>query len=119
MYAGKAILRDSAENVPFFSSLYRVTRQVVPKLFIQGLCNSHTDPESRLWEQSDVEPRTKRETLFQNATYSGSGSTTRREARDFFSTLSRARVEELYSAYKVDFDLFGYEADDFFMLPTR
>ena len=51
-------------------------------------------------------------------TYSGSSSTTRREAREYFSTLGRARIKELYSAYKVDFELFGYEADDFFMLAT-
>ena len=35
-----------------------VTHQVVPKLFIQGLCNSHTGPELRVWEQSDVSPCT-------------------------------------------------------------
>ena len=58
-------------------------------------------------------------TLLQNeTTYSGSSSTTRREAREYFSTLGRARIKELYSAYKVDFELFGYEADDFFMLAT-
>ena len=33
-------------------------------------------------------------------------------------TLNKALVKELYSAYKVDFELFGYEADDFFILPT-
>ena len=33
-------------------------------------------------------------------------------------TLDKALVKELYSAYKVDFELFGYEADDFFILPT-
>ena len=34
--------------------LYRVTHQVVPKLFIQGLCNIHTCPESRVREQPVV-----------------------------------------------------------------
>ena len=38
--------------------MYRVTHQVVPKLSIQGLCNSHTGPESRVWEQLDVTPCT-------------------------------------------------------------
>ena len=38
--------------------MYRVTHQVVPKLSIQGLCNSHTGPESRVWEQLDVSPCT-------------------------------------------------------------
>ena len=32
--------------------------------------------------------------------------------------LDKGLVKELYSAYKVDFELFGYEADDFFILPT-
>ena len=33
-----------------------MTHQVVPKLSIRGLCNSHTGPESRVWEQPDVSP---------------------------------------------------------------
>ena len=35
---------------------YRVTHQVVPKLSIQGQCKSHSSPESRVWEQTDVSP---------------------------------------------------------------
>ena len=38
--------------------IYRVTHQVVPYLSNQGLCNSHTGPESRVWEQPDVSPCT-------------------------------------------------------------
>ena len=33
---------------------YRVTHRDVPKLSIQGLCNSHTGPELRVWEQPNV-----------------------------------------------------------------
>ena len=36
----------------------------------------------------------------------------------YLRTLNKALVKELYSAYKVDFELFGYEADDFFILPA-
>ena len=35
-----------------------MTHQVVPKLSIQGLCNSHTGPESIVWEQPDMSPCT-------------------------------------------------------------
>ena len=40
-------------------STYRVIHQDVPKLSIQGLCNSHTGPESVAWEQPDVSPCTQ------------------------------------------------------------
>ena len=59
-------LRNTASWLPLASGrnshyitqrpLYRVTHQVVPKLSIHGLCNSHTGPESRVWEQPDVSP---------------------------------------------------------------
>ena len=35
-----------------------MTRQVVPKLSIQGQFKSHSGPESRVWEQPDVAPCT-------------------------------------------------------------
>ena len=37
-------------------TVYRVTYQVVPKLPIQGLSNSHNGPEPRVWEQPDLSP---------------------------------------------------------------
>ena len=56
--------------------------------------------------------------LQNNMTDSESPSTTRKEAREYFSKLDKTLVKKLYSAYKVDFELFGYEADDFFILPA-
>ena len=41
---------------PNVKCVYSVTHQVVPKLSIQGLCNNHTGPELRVWEQPELSP---------------------------------------------------------------
>ena len=50
------------QSIPFWLclesllGLYRVTRQVVPKLSAQGRYGCNKGPESRLWEQPDLSP---------------------------------------------------------------
>ena len=47
---------SSVSELKYFNIFYRATHQVVPKLSIEGICNSHTGPESRVWEQLDASP---------------------------------------------------------------
>ena len=57
-YTSSALVARIFDVPLHFNSEYRVTHQVVPKLSIQSLSNSHTSPESRVWEQPDVSPST-------------------------------------------------------------
>ena len=52
----------------------------------------------------------------QDSAYPDSRKTTLKEAKDYFSTLTEAQIKRLHAAYRVDFELFGYEADDFLLL---
>ena len=47
------------------------------------------------------------------STNPSSGGSTSQLAKEYFSQVDRGDVIKLYQLYKIDFDMFGYSADDY------
>ena len=48
-----------------------------------------------------------------------SGGSTKDLARKYFSELELDRVKDLYSVYKVDFEMFGYSPEEYFNVARK
>ena len=52
-----------------------------------------------------------------NTTSRKSKTNKKKESLTYFSKLTKEQIKELYQIYKIDFEMFGYEASDYLLLP--